>query len=241
VRRTVEPALLQPHLELLIAQKKLSLQNVVRALRDDFQPSRDNTKEQVREDYRRILERAKLGSQNVGVWINDWSQALARAQTYQVPEVEGYLAVKDFLQAISHKYSPGWGGQQLALVIQSQTLGEPIRTLKEYGRIFHALVEEGQGGKSFVFASLGSRTDPGHSCPCKESRTEKHPWQPVDCSMLELAITGATTREIERPSAEQLKAIRERLNLKVYEKVKEALEKKGWMKKTGGYPGNLRN
>jgi hypothetical protein len=245
VRRTVEPALLQPHLELLIAQKKLSLQNVVRALRDKFQPSEDNTREQVREDYRRILDRGRIGSQNIKVWINDWFQALARAQTYHVSEVEGYLGVKDFLQAISHKLSPVWGERQLALIIESQALGEPIRTLEEYGKIFEALVDESGRGKPAVFASLGSRSDLGigHTCPCKESRTERHPWAPSDCSLLELAITGSTSRELDsQPSDVQLKAIRERLDTKAYERLRGVLETKGWkVKKAGmGYPGDLK-
>jgi arginine utilization protein RocB len=62
VRRTVEPTMLAPHLELLVSQGQLSLQNVIRALRDKFEPSKDNTRDQVREDYRQILERGKSSS-----------------------------------------------------------------------------------------------------------------------------------------------------------------------------------
>jgi hypothetical protein len=107
--------------------------------------------------------------------------------------------VKDFLQVISHKLSPAWGERQLALVIESQALGEPIRTLEEYGKIFEALVKESGRGKPAVFASLGTRSDLGigHTCPCKESRTERHPWAPSDYSLLELAITGSTSRELD--------------------------------------------
>ena len=150
------------------------------------------------------------------------------------------------MQAILYKLSPNWGERQLASVVESNALGEPIRTLEEYGRIFLALVEETYGSKHAVFASLGDRSDSlfGHSCPCKESRTEKHPWAPSDCSILELAITGSTQRELgNRPSDAQLKAIRERLNIKAYEKLREVLRKKGWNVKTPGgrYPGNLTN
>jgi len=36
----------------------------MRALRDKFEPSEDNIREQVREDYRQILERKKSSSVN---------------------------------------------------------------------------------------------------------------------------------------------------------------------------------
>jgi hypothetical protein len=101
--------MLAPHLELLVSQGRLSLQNVIRALRGKFEPLEDNTRDQVREDYRRILERGRTGSIDPKVWINDWYQALARAQTYRVAEVEGFLAIKDFLQAVSAKLSLTWG------------------------------------------------------------------------------------------------------------------------------------
>jgi len=240
VRRTVEPALLAPHLELLVSQQRLSLQNVVRALREKFQPSEDNTREQVREDYNRILDRGRIGRESPIAWINDWYQALARAQTYRVAEVEGFLAIKDFLQVVAAKFIPIWGAQQLALVIEANALGEPVRTLEQYGRIFEALIQQNERSSLAIFASLAGRSDSqGHSCPCKETRAEKHPWKPVDCSILELATTGSCTRKLDpQPTDEQLKAVRERL-AKGYEKLYGQLEKKGWMKNGGKLPGDF--
>ncbi|PMD22214.1 hypothetical protein NA56DRAFT_702570 [Hyaloscypha hepaticicola] len=195
---TVEPALLAPHLELLVSNENLSLQNVIRAFRDKFQLSEENTREQVREDYKRILECGRIGSIDPKVWVTDWFQALARVQIYYIPEVEGFLAIKDFLQVVSVKFLPAWAGQQLALVIEANALGEPVRTLEQYGKIFEALIQETirTSGRSAVFAMLGARSDSpsGHSCPCKESRTEKYPWPPSECSILELAVKGTTAK-----------------------------------------------
>jgi hypothetical protein len=240
VRRTVEPALLAPHLELLVSQQNLSLQNVVRALRDKFQPSEDNTREQVREDYRKVLELGRIGSVAPSVWINDWYKALARAQTYRVAEVNGFLATKDFLQVVESKLMPVWGAQQLALAIEANALGEPVRTLEQYGKIFEALIQQNERSANAIFATLGSRSD-GYSCPCKETRAEKHPWHPKDCSIIELAIMGSTTRKLDPlPTEEQLKAVRERLATRAYDKLREQLEKKGWVKKEKvQYPGNI--
>ncbi|PMD67167.1 uncharacterized protein K444DRAFT_606094 [Hyaloscypha bicolor E] len=197
VRRTVEPALLVPHLELLVSQQRLSLQNV---------------------DYNRILDRGRIGRESPIAWINDWYQALVRAQTYRVAEVEGFLAIKDFLQV------------QLALVIEANALGE----------IFEALIQQNERSSLAIFASLAGRSDSqGHSYPCKETRAEKHPWKPVNCSILELATTGSCTRKLDlQPTDEQLKAVRERL-AKGYEKLSRQLEKKGWMKNGGKLPGDF--
>ncbi len=173
-------------------------------------------------------------------WINDWYQALARAQTLQLAEVEGFLAVKDFLQVVAHKLLPSWGGQQLALVIEANALGEPVRTLEQYGKIFEAMAEE--SGKHAVFATLGYRSSSpsGYCCPCKETRSERHAWAPSDCSMLELAVTGTTARmPSPLPTDDQLKAIRERLATKSFDKVRGHLEKKGWVKTGTQLPGAI--
>lgn len=192
----------------------------------------------MREEYKKVLEVGRAGSINPQVWINNWFQALARAQTYQVAEVEGFLAIKDFLQVVATKILPSWGSQQLTLLIEANALGEPIRTLEQYGKIFEALVQQMEGASfSGIFASLGKQSDSGpqgYSCPCKETRAEKHSWQPVHCSTLELAITGSCERTLNpRPTDEQLKDIRERLAVKGYEKLRGQLENKGWIKKGG--------
>ncbi|PMD12775.1 hypothetical protein NA56DRAFT_712717 [Hyaloscypha hepaticicola] len=217
VYRTVEPAILAPYLELLVSQERLSLQNVIRALRNKFQPSEDNTREQVRKDYKRILYYNKIGSINPKVWINNWYQVLARAQTYYIPEVEGFLAIKDFLQAFT-------------LVVEANALGEPVRILEQYGKIFEALIQETVRTRNVIFVTLGGRSSSpsGHYCPYKETRTERYSWTPSDCSILELAVKGKTAKTPDPLLTDkELKAIRERLMLKQYEKVRGILEKKG--------------
>ncbi|PMD16248.1 hypothetical protein NA56DRAFT_709062 [Hyaloscypha hepaticicola] len=72
---------------------------------------KENTREQVRENYKRILEHGRIGSIDLKIWITDWFQALVQIQIYYIPEVEGFLVIKDFLQAISVKFLPAWVGQ----------------------------------------------------------------------------------------------------------------------------------
>jgi hypothetical protein len=147
---------------------------------------------------------------------------------------------------VSVKLSPSWGSQQLATAIEANTLGEPVRTLEQYGKIFEALIHS--NSRLPIFATLGGRSDTqGYNCPCKETRAEKHPWAPADCSILELATKGSCAKEPDPyPTDDQLKAIRERLSTKGYDRLRAQLEKKGWVKGGGSgsgsavtYPGTI--
>jgi hypothetical protein len=174
---------------------------VVRKLQAQFAPSDDISANRARQEYRRVLEIARQGSISAQRWYEDWYKALSRARTYQLPEIEGFLAVKDFLDAISVKLAPTWGAQQLAEVIVAKELGEPTRTLDQFGRAFESLIQHASfsSNNSRVFATLNRRSNKrpkarGYICPYKETRDERHPWKPADCSILELAIRGASTR-----------------------------------------------
>jgi hypothetical protein len=143
---------------------------------------------------------------------------------------------------VANKLLPSWGTQQLALAIEANALGEPVRMLEQYGKIFEALVQESQQSKYTIFATLGDRSSSpsGFCCPCKENRMERHPWAPLDCSILELAITGSSAKRPDPcPTDEQLKAIRERLSTKGYDRLRAQLEKKGWIKSGGSFPGSV--
>jgi hypothetical protein len=70
---------------------------------------------------------------------------------------------------------------------------------------------------------------------------ERHPWAPLDCSILELAITGSSAKKLDPyPTDEQLRAVRERLSTRAYDKLRTQLEKKGWIKSRGAqFPGSV--
>jgi hypothetical protein len=190
-------------------------------------------------------------------FYEEWYKALSRARTYRLPEIEGFLAVKDFLDSISAKLAPTWGTQQLAEVIVAKELGEPVRTLDQFGRAFESLIQHAAFSdiSSGAFATLGGRSDSrgrsdprGHICPCKEMRDERHPWKPFECSILELAIRGTSTKTVSPvPSNQELDAIRERLQSRRYTDLRAILGKKGWLVGSGKssalrdiYPGTVR-
>jgi hypothetical protein len=129
---------------------------------------------------------------------------------------------------VAAKLLPTWGAQQLAAAIEANALGEPVRTLEQYGKIFEALTQQSDT-RLPIFATLGGRSDSqGYSCPCKDTRAEKHSWSPIDCSIMELATTGSCSKRPDPyPTDEQLKAVRERLSIRAYDKLRTQLEKKG--------------
>jgi hypothetical protein len=135
-------------------------------------------------------------------------------------------------------------------VVVAKELGEPVRTLDQYGRAFESLIQHASflNGNSGVFATLGGRSDGrserGYLCPCKETRDERHPWKPADCSILELAIRGVSTRAMSSvPSTQELDAVRERLQSRQFTDLRTNLEKKGWPVGTessgAAYPGSV--
>jgi hypothetical protein len=190
-------------------------------------------------------------------WYQDWNKALSRARTYRIPEIDGFLATKDFLEAISVRLAPTWGSQQLADVIVAKELGEPVRTLDQFGRAFESLLQQAtfqRHNSSGVFATLGGRQDrgrpAGHNCPCKESRDERHSWRPADCIILEMAVRGTSERSLSSPpSLQELEATRTRLKLRIYSDLRDQLRRKGWPvpqeeggsggSSGSGYPGRV--
>jgi hypothetical protein len=79
-------------------------------------------------------------------------------------------------------------------------------------------------------------------------RDERHPWKPFECSILELAIRGTSTKTVSPvPSNQELDAIRERLQSRRYTDLRAILGKKGWLVGSGEssalrdiYPGTVR-
>jgi hypothetical protein len=189
---------------------------VVRRLQAQFALFDDVSADRVRQEYRRVLESAKHGLLSPQRFYKDWYKALSKARTYRLPEIKGFLAVKDFLDSISAKLALTWGTQQLAKVIVAKELGEPVCTLDQFGRVFESLIQHAAflDINSGAFATFGGRSDRrsdrrsggrseprGYVCPCREMRGERHPWKPADCLILELAVRGTSTNPVSPVSS----------------------------------------
>jgi hypothetical protein len=97
VMATVDPGLLQSIEEELVEEDKSNLQELVRHLKRMIAPTASSTATIIRDEYISILKQAHYESVNPTRWHQDWHKACRRGLTYKIPEVQGQLAVKEFL------------------------------------------------------------------------------------------------------------------------------------------------
>ena len=62
----------------------------------------------------------------------EWSEAYTRAKAYGVPEVEGRVAIKDFLYAVGTRLTKEWARNELTISTQQLLLGQTTLTLDDY-------------------------------------------------------------------------------------------------------------
>ena len=212
VNATVSPAIISPVMVQLVTTHNTTLQSLVRALRQELAPTLLSTKNQVRSEYRAHLGAAKQGRVAPQDWYQKWSYLYMRAKSYELAEVDGELAVQDFLDALSHRIAPEWARTMHQRIIQDSILGLQTLTLDQVSRVFSGLMHEHtvRSGKDNpgVFATFGNQSDAiqsapaGHSssssstrgyrCPCK-NRNYTHKWKPTECQALETAVRGLST------------------------------------------------
>ena len=248
VRETVSDDLLGSTISTVLYSGEVSLQGLIRDLRDQLAPTSLSVVSSARKEYRAVLKRASQGRINPNTWIKEWRNVYTTAKLYKIPDIEGTVAIIDFLDAVS-KLAPSWASKELADVVTADELGLPSKTLDQYGRVFMALLHEnsnrssGKSAPPAFFATLGHRSDDyegksrsrsrsanreDKACPCKkkEGTKWKHTWEPQDCARLELAITGSSNRKLKGElSADEINSIRQRLNAPTW---KWLVAKKNW-------------
>ncbi len=136
-------------------------------------------------------------------WYNKQNKAFKNRRVYNILEVKGTIASKDFLTILSYKLALNQASNELVALIKNEHLGWPTNTLEEYGRVFSGIAQEFAGVKQSkapgIFAIIGNRldselsdpnSDPSkartwYNCPCHISKKKKHTWKPKDCVFLE--------------------------------------------------------
>lgn len=233
VMSTVDKGLLSPIMMGMIEDKKPTLQKLVRALKEDLEPTAISTISLVRSQYRSHLEKAKQGRQSPALWFKEWTILYGRARSYKLPEVEGMLAAQDFLDALSHKYSPTWARSMNQSIVQSAALGTSILDLKQISKVYSALLQEQEhrstnhspgifytGESSDTKGDQDKNTEP---CPCNI----QHKWKPKGCHKLKCAVTGYP----KVLSEEDRQKIQKRLQEPRFAKLRSSMNKWGWSKK----------
>jgi hypothetical protein len=91
----------------LLINNDITLKGLIRKLKETFSSTRKDAVEKARKDYRNHLTNAGR-AQNPRDWVLQWKTLYLTAKSYQVEEVEGFLAVTDFLVVIRKKVAPNW-------------------------------------------------------------------------------------------------------------------------------------
>lgn len=241
VNRTVDASLLASAQVKIVTQGTATLQRVIRALKDHLAPSPSSARTTAAEEYRATLKTARAGGKDPLKWHAQWHRAFLRAQAYDLADVDGVLAAKDFINAVGERMAPDWASRAMQDLVRDDELGSPTLTLEQLGAWFVALGHEGANRSSkgpAVFATLsnqasqrGSRSDrPKVPCPCGQT----HPWQPEDCARLEMATRGSSklAQRLGKSSLtpSQASEIRKRLEEASWSTLKGRLSDKGWIK-----------
>ncbi|KAF3027921.1 hypothetical protein E8E11_000005, partial [Didymella keratinophila] len=233
VNATVSPAILSPVMVKLVARDVTTLQELVRALKEELAPTDVSTQTQVRAEYRQHLGAAKQGRAAPQDWYQKWSYLYMRAKSYELAEVDGPLAVQDFLDALSHRIAPEWARTMNQRIIQDSILGLDSLNLDQVSRVFGGLMHEHttRAGKDNpgVFATFGNRSDMpngspggntgssntvGYACPCKP-KGKTHRWKPTECRRLETAVRGSSSPPVEMSNSHR-QEILQKLNFREF-------------------------
>jgi hypothetical protein len=116
-----------------------TLKGLIRKLKETLSPIKEDAVEKARKDYRNHFTNAGR-AQNPRDWVLQWKTLYLTAKSYQVGEVEGFLAVTDFLVAVRKKMAPNWA-HNLILSQKNKIIWDKKRkTLFEYEKAFQRVV-----------------------------------------------------------------------------------------------------
>jgi hypothetical protein len=110
-----------------------TLKGLIWKLKETLSPIRKDAVEKARKDYRNHLTNAGR-TQNPRNWVLQWKTLYLTAKSYQVGEVEGSLAVTDFLVAVRKKVAPDWAHNLILSQNNKIVWNKERKTFFEYGK-----------------------------------------------------------------------------------------------------------
>jgi hypothetical protein len=193
INKTVAQELMAPTTIKMLNKRQSTPQAMIRILKNDLAPTDSNTTHLVRQQYRAHLKKARTGRINPERWFNEWQVIYGKAQAFQVTEIEGQLALTDFLDALSVRIAPDWARSMRQDIIKDAALGRPTLTIDNLARVFAMQEQASQpirGRSVLVAATLGDQSDSTtglgggnkKKCPCKQNGF--HNWDLIKCRRL---------------------------------------------------------
>ena len=256
--KTIAPDLLQPVQFKLMNTGETSIQSQLRMLKKQLAPSEATMKNQIRIEYRAHLDKARNGRIGPDRWFNDWQMLYSRAQAYNIPEIQGTIALTDFLDAIMIKYAPEWARQMRAEAIRRTSLNEADLELDDVATVFNAMLAEqisvtakGRNHSIFSTPSFNGtsakpiRNEPKNGskkpCPCQPGTQGSHKWEPISCRRLQTAVEGSAPSLPIKLSDVDKKKILERYNGTEWSDLRNQVKQSGWKtaNKSSSYNGSF--
>jgi hypothetical protein len=117
----------------LLMNNDITLKGLIRKFKETFSPIREDAVEKAGKDYRNHLTNAGR-AQNPRDWVLQWKTLYLTTKFYQIGEVEGFLAITDFLVAIRKKMAPNWAHNLILSQNNKIVWGKKRKTLFEYGK-----------------------------------------------------------------------------------------------------------
>ena len=196
IAQTVEPSIYTLVTnELSAKQGDFSIRELLKGIKTQIAPSYSNMVQTTRLFYKETLREASQGNTRPDLWYIKWIKAYHEGSFYNIPEVQGTLAIREFIQAVGTRMAPDWAQTIETDLIRLERKDQEPQSVLEYAAEFNAFMQmrapqqTRKGAYATLDESSGSQNRP-HSasadCPCGR----KHAWKPTECYTVQNAFTG---------------------------------------------------
>ncbi|KAG6141547.1 hypothetical protein E4U38_006665 [Claviceps purpurea] len=164
IASTVNPSLHQSTLKQIrkeTGKREVSLRKIAKTLKGSFSPGMMIMTAEISTVYVNHLAEAKLANTHPDKWVEKWYTVYQKAKTYDINEIKGPNAIRDFIHAVGTQFDPTWARAKLVKMIKHNDNLPTDFTLKsiadEFMRYHKAtkMFEPSMG----IHAALGSRPD----------------------------------------------------------------------------------
>lgn len=191
------------------------LRHTVVQLRKRIFVTKRQEEDDVRQAYRKAINSTNDRSVNPETWYKEWEFARRRGEEHKIPEVQGTLALTDFLTAAG-RLLPGFASRWLTS-IHGLEVADPERlpTLETLGLDFLSISRARKAlpkVSAEAFAIQAQQSTESYDCPCiMPGNSRPHTFKPSQCEYVRKALLGKAFKRIRSPNDERLNACRENL------------------------------
>ena len=214
--------------ELAAVKSDFSIRELLKGIKKQIAPSHSNMLQAARQFYKDTLQEAFQANTRPDTWYIKWLKAYHDGSHYKIPEIEGTMAIRDFLHAVGARMAPDWAQTIETDLIRIERRDDTPQSVLEYAAEFNAYMQtqsqhqRTKGAYATLNESSETRSRSPTSqkeCPCGRD----HNWKPIDCYAVQNTCTGRG-----RLTIGQRNRIRQRIiDNDKYSDLRQALKDKG--------------